>query len=70
MFGQIATNGHALAMAGQFMTFCRNVCTVNEQKVEIFFCRSIRNIQPELLPNNEQKADKMHVTPSYSPMRL
>jgi len=27
---------HALAMAGQFITFCRNVCPVNEQKVEIF----------------------------------
>jgi hypothetical protein len=29
-------NGHALAMAGQFITFCRNVCPVNEQKAEIF----------------------------------
>jgi len=25
-FDKIATNGHALAMAGQFITFCRNVC--------------------------------------------
>jgi hypothetical protein len=33
---RIATNVHALAMAGQFITFCRNVCPVNEQKVEIF----------------------------------
>jgi hypothetical protein len=24
----------ALAMAGQFITFCRNVCPVNEQKAE------------------------------------
>jgi len=32
----VADNGHALAMAGQFITFCRNVCPVNEQKVEIF----------------------------------
>jgi hypothetical protein len=23
-------------MAGQFITFCRNVCPVNEQKAEIF----------------------------------
>jgi hypothetical protein len=23
-------------MAGQFITFCRNVCPVNEQKVDIF----------------------------------
>jgi hypothetical protein len=30
----IAHNGHALA--GQFITFCRNVCPVNEQIVEIF----------------------------------
>ena len=29
-------NVHALAMAGQFITFCRNVCPVNEQKAEIF----------------------------------
>jgi len=27
--------GHALAMAGQSMIFCPNVCPVNEQKVEI-----------------------------------
>jgi len=32
----MAAYGHALAMAGQFITFCRNVCPVNEQKVEIF----------------------------------
>ena len=31
----MAYNGHALAMAGQFITFCWNVCPVNEQKVEI-----------------------------------
>jgi hypothetical protein len=33
---RIAYNGHALAMAGQFMTFCWNVCPVNEQKAKIF----------------------------------
>jgi hypothetical protein len=32
----IAGNVHALAMAGQFITFCRNFCPVNEQKVDIF----------------------------------
>jgi hypothetical protein len=32
----VAYNVKALAMAGQFMIFCRNVCPVNEQKVEIF----------------------------------
>jgi hypothetical protein len=32
----VAANVHALAMAGQFITFRRNVCPVNEQKVEIF----------------------------------
>ena len=32
----IAANVHALAMAGQFITFCWNVCPINEQKVEIF----------------------------------
>jgi hypothetical protein len=31
----MAYNVHALAMAGQFMIFCPNVCPVNEQKVEI-----------------------------------
>jgi len=35
-FDKIATNGQALAMAGQFITFCWNVCPVNEQKVQIF----------------------------------
>jgi hypothetical protein len=33
---KVAGNGYALAMAGQFITFCRNVCPVNEQKVEFF----------------------------------
>jgi hypothetical protein len=32
----MAANDHALAMAGQFITFCWNVSPVNEQKVEIF----------------------------------
>jgi hypothetical protein len=31
----MAANVHALAMAWQFIAFCRNVCPVNEQKVEI-----------------------------------
>jgi hypothetical protein len=26
---------------------------------------SIENFQPELQPNSEQKADEMHVSPSY-----
>ena len=54
----MAPNGHALAMAGQFITFSRNVCPVNEQKVEIFILLFNRVFQPELPPNNEQKADK------------
>jgi hypothetical protein len=29
-------------MAGQFITFCRNVCPVNEQKVEIFILQFIK----------------------------
>jgi len=33
---QLANNGYALAMAGQFITFSPNVSTVNEQKAEIF----------------------------------
>jgi len=66
----IATNVHALAMAGQFITFCRNVRPVNEQKVEIFILLLNSVFQPEPLLNNQQKADKMHVTPSYSPMRM
>jgi len=63
-------NVHALAMAGQFITFCRNVCPVNQQKVEIFILLLNRVFLPEPLLNNQQKADKVHVTPSYSPMRL
>jgi hypothetical protein len=53
-------------MAGQFITFCRNVSPVNEQKVEIFICCSIEYFQPELLPNNEQKAHEMHVCPAIA----
>jgi hypothetical protein len=33
---RMTPNGHALAMAGQFITFCPNISTVNEQKVKIF----------------------------------
>jgi len=67
----LAPNVHALTMAGQFITFCRNVRPVNEQKVEIFILLLNKRIfSPELLPNSEQKVDEMHVTPSYSPMRL
>jgi len=43
----------------------RNKCTVNEQIVEIMIHSSIDNFQPGLLPNSEQKADEMHVSPSY-----
>lgn len=43
---KVTYNGHALAMAGQFITFCRNVSSVNEQKVEFFI----------LLPNREFSA--------------
>ena len=32
----MACNVHALAMAGQFMIFRRNLSPVNEQKVDIF----------------------------------
>lgn len=35
-FFTLAGNVKALAMPGQFITFRRNVSTVNEQKVEIF----------------------------------
>jgi len=47
------------------LIFSRNKSTVNEQIVEIIIHRSIDNFSPELQPNSEQKADKMHVTPSY-----
>jgi hypothetical protein len=39
---KISAYGHALAMAGQFITFCRNVCPVNEQKLEIIILLFIR----------------------------
>ena len=35
-----------------------------EQIVEILIHSSIENFQPGLQPNNEQKVDEMHVTPS------
>ena len=47
-FRKVAANGHALAMAGQFITSCRNVCPVNEQIVEILIHDSIDNFQSEL----------------------
>jgi len=65
-FVLIAANVHALAMAGQFITFCPNVCPVNEQKVEILIHSSIDNFQPGLQLNNEQKADEMHVCPAIA----
>jgi hypothetical protein len=40
-------NVHALAMAGQFITFCRNVCPVNQQKVEIFILLLNREFSAE-----------------------
>jgi hypothetical protein len=49
---KLAHNVHALAMAGQFITFCWNVCPANEQKVEIIILLLIEYFQPELLPNS------------------
>jgi hypothetical protein len=51
----MAAYGHALAMAGQFITFCRNVCTVNEQKVEIIILLLIKEF---LARNYSQIANK------------
>jgi hypothetical protein len=39
---------------------------VNEQIVEILFCCSIEYFQPKPQPNNEQKADKMYVSPAIA----
>jgi hypothetical protein len=44
----------------------RNKSTVNEQIVEILIHSSTKNFQPELLPNSEQKADEMHVSPAIA----
>jgi len=30
----LAPNGYALAMVGQFITFCWNVCSLNEKKAD------------------------------------
>jgi hypothetical protein len=56
----IADNVHALAMAGQFITFCWNVCTVNGQKAEIIILLLNREFSAWLTPNNEQKADYLN----------
>jgi hypothetical protein len=42
----MAYNGQALAMAGQFITFCPNVCPVNAQKAKILILLPIENFQP------------------------
>jgi hypothetical protein len=52
-------------MAGQFITFCRNVCTVNKQKVEIFILLLNSVLSAGTVAQQRQKADEMHVTPSY-----
>jgi len=65
----MATNGHALAMAGQFMIFCWNVCPVNEQKADILFRCSIKNFQPGLMPNTNKKLMKS-TSAMLLPMRL
>jgi len=49
-------NGYALAMAGQFITFCPNVCPVNEQKVDIFILllnRVISDRNPSPIANKK-----------------
>jgi len=65
----VADNGHALAMAGQFITFCLNVCPVNEQKVEISILLlnsvfSARNYSP--IAN---KKLMKYTSPQLTPMR-
>jgi hypothetical protein len=44
--------------------FLLDVCTANEQKVEIIILLLIEYFQPELLPNSEQKVDEMHFCPA------
>ena len=58
--------GHALAMAGQFITFSRNFSTVNKQKVENFILLLNREFQPELQPNSEQKAHVYSFSPAVA----
>src|SRR5690349_20392708 len=53
-------------MAGQFITFCRNVSPVNEQKVIFLFCCSIEYFQPTLQPNSEQKLMKCASRPAIA----
>jgi len=67
---RVAHNVHALAMAGQFITFCPNVCPVNEQKVEIFILLFNREFSAG---NYSPTANKKLITCSsaqLSPMRL
>ena len=58
--------GHALAMAGQFITFSRNFSTVNKEKVENFILLLNREFQPELQPNSEQKAHVYSFSPAVA----
>jgi len=57
-------------MAGQFIFFSPERQPNKELKIQKKYKSSSKNFQPGLQPNNEQKADEMHVTPSYSPMRM
>jgi hypothetical protein len=51
----MAAYGHALAMAGQFITFCRNLSPVNEQKVEIIILLLNREFSARTLIRNYRK---------------
>jgi hypothetical protein len=59
-------NVEALAMAGQFMIFCRNVSPVNEQKVEIFILLLNRVLLAGTAAEQRTKADEMQVSPAIA----
>jgi hypothetical protein len=62
----IAPYVHALAMAGQFITFCRNVCPVNEQKVEIFILLRNREFSARATAKQRTKADECTSRPAIA----
>jgi hypothetical protein len=57
-------------MAGHSMNILPEQKYSKRTKRDSLIHSSSDNFQPGLLPNNKQKADEMHVTPSYSPMRM
>ncbi|HEX7358792.1 MAG TPA: hypothetical protein VF270_13850 [Ignavibacteriaceae bacterium] len=62
----LAGNGTHWRWQGIQLTFCPEPKLNKELKVQKMYKSSSRNFQPGLLPNSEQKADEMHVSPAIA----